>query len=286
MTLVELLVALVIASIAGAALMQAMLAQSRSSDNNEAWRVARAASRGSLNRLTADLRSAEAEGALMAAAADGRSITVRSPFALGIACLSGTVSVLPVDDSRWDAIVPAGFGGFAWRNSSDAYTYKDGATISTPGTASNCVPPSPASPIHTITAAEEGTTPGRLVNMAWGGGGTPALGTTVLLYQVIRYRFAPSSVLGGKNGLLRSVRNSGGTWSADEVVAGPFDSTSSRFRFFTNSMTPSATPPGALSTVRGLEVQLDGMSEIVPRGASGEKEFPIRTSIFFKNRRD
>ena len=56
LTLVELLVAMTVTTIVGAALIQVMLAQNRSSGNNEAWRVARAVSRGSLNRLLADLR--------------------------------------------------------------------------------------------------------------------------------------------------------------------------------------------------------------------------------------
>ena len=46
-TLVELLVAMTVTTIVGAALIQVMLAQNRSSGNNEAWRVARAVSRGS-----------------------------------------------------------------------------------------------------------------------------------------------------------------------------------------------------------------------------------------------
>lgn len=283
MTLIELLVALVIASIAGAALMQAMLAQSRSSDSNEAWRVARAASRGSLNRLVADLRGAEAEGALVSAAANGRSITVRVPFAMGITCPSRTVSLLPVDDRRWTTIVPAGLlGGFAWRNSTGAYEYYDGGTINTSGTESNCSAASPG-PIHTLTAAEGGGTAGRVIGV--NGGPVPPVGVPFMLYQRVRYQFGPSASLGGRDGLLRAVRDAGGSWGADEVVAGPFESTS-RFRFYTSGEFPADAPPGSLGTVRGLEVQLDGMSEIIPRGASSEKEFPIRTSIFFKNRRD
>src|SRR4029077_5491532 len=80
LTLVELLVALTVTTIAGAALIQVMLAQNRASGTNEAWRVARAVSRGSLNRLLADLRVAEAEGALDALTVDGKNITLRVPY--------------------------------------------------------------------------------------------------------------------------------------------------------------------------------------------------------------
>ena len=127
LTLVELLVALTVTTIAGAALIKVMLAQNRASGTNEAWRVARAVSRGSLNRLLADLSIAEAEGALDGLTVDGRDITLRVPYAIGVACnttLPLAATMLPVDDAQWSA---ARFAGFAWRdNSTSAYRYRTG----------------------------------------------------------------------------------------------------------------------------------------------------------------
>jgi hypothetical protein len=102
LTLVELLVALTVTTIAGAALIKVMLAQNRASGTNEAWRVARAVSRGSLNRLLADLSIAEAEGALDGLTVDGRDITLRVRTRSAVACnttLPLAATMLPVDDA-------------------------------------------------------------------------------------------------------------------------------------------------------------------------------------------
>ena len=94
----------------GAALIQIILAQNRSAGSNEAWRVARSVSRGSLNRLLADLRLAEPNGALDGTTVSGQDMTLRVPYAFGVACnannITGpglTVSLLPVDPTRLGA---------------------------------------------------------------------------------------------------------------------------------------------------------------------------------------
>jgi len=285
LTLVELLVALTVTSIAGAALIQVMLAQNRASSSNEAWRVARAVSRGSLNRLLADLRVAEAEGALDALTVDGKNITLRVPYAMGVACnttLPLAATMLPVDNTAWSA---ARFGGFAWRdNATSAYRYRSvsgsGATIFTPGTGAVCT----AAGIATLPASAGGGTAGRVVNLNAStlGSGSPSIGMNVLVYQQVRYQFAPSVALPTRIALWRQVLNGG----PNEELAAPFDSTA-RFRFYVvGSSVSQGSVPSPRSLTRGIEIHLDGMSETAPAGGTDPKRMALTTSIFFKNRRD
>ncbi len=284
LTLVELLVALVIATMSGAALIQAMLAQSRSAGSNEAWRVARSVSRGALNRLIADVRVAEAEGALEAASADGRTITLRVPYAMGVACTVTPpmdVSLLPVDAAVWST---ASLAGFAWRGDLGRYGYV-AAAVPGPqpalGNGANCLPDSIA------------TVPGGTVRLlAPAGGslgsfvvpGSPYPGMVVLLYQRITYRFEPSSVpeLAGRYALTREIVTTG----AKEELAAPFDSTA-RFRYIVQGAALAQNAvPSPLSSARGIEIRLDGMSETVPHGSPTQKRMQMTTAIYFKNTRD
>jgi type II secretory pathway pseudopilin PulG len=291
LTLIELLVAMVIATISGAALIQAMLAQGRAADNNEAWRVARTVSRGSLNRFLADLRAAEADGALDNLTADGRDVTIRVPYAFGIACGNSlpdlTVSILPVDNAVWAA---ARFGGFAWRGSLGRYRYR---TVSTNGASvangNQAVCDGQAPPIATLPPAAGSGTPGRVVRLnatsgmgGTSGVGTPTVGMPVILYQRVRYRFEASVAIPGRTALWREVLHGG----ANEELAAPFDSTA-HFRFFvTGSDIPQTAVPSPRSLARGLELHLDGMSETIPRGTTTEKRLPVTSAVFFKNRHD
>ncbi len=285
LTLVELLVAMTVTTIAGAALIQIMLAQNRSAGSNEAWRVARSVSRGSLNRLLADLRVAEAEGALDVSTVDGRNITLRVPYAIGVACnttLPMAATMLPVDNTQWSA---ARFAGFAWRDAStSAYRYRSvsgsSATIFTPGTGSVCT----SAGITTLPSSAGSGTAGRVVNLNASslGSGTPSVGMNVLLYQQVRYEFDSSVALPGRIALWRTVLNGG----LREELAAPFDNTA-RFRFYVvGSDVPQNSVPSPRSLTRGIEVHLDGMSEAIPAGATAPKLVQLTTSVFFKNRRD
>lgn len=291
LTLVELLVAMTVTAIVGAALIQVMLAQNRSAGSNEAWRVARSVSRGSLNRLLADFRIAEAEGVLdPAAGMSSTSITLRVPFAIGVACNTSiplTVSLLPLDNTLWSASV-AGFGGFAWRDeASGQYRYRTtSVSVTTVGPAV-CN----AAGLVTLPASAAGGTAGRVVELgasSMGNSGAysslvPAVGMNVLLLQLVRYRFAASVALPGSTALWREVLS--GTPVSEELAA-PFDSTA-RFRFYVvGSSTAQDAVPSPRSDTRGIEIHLDGMSETVPQGSVAQKRIALTTSILFKNRRD
>jgi prepilin-type N-terminal cleavage/methylation domain-containing protein len=270
-TLVELLMAMLIAGLVGGAMVKVMLADARASRDREAWRSARAVSRGSVNRLLSDLRMVEAEGAVTAASADGQTITLRVPYAMGVLCNATspvTVRLLPVDQPTWDG---ASFSGFAWRDTlSGAYVYVNAATISA-GSAATCTTNSVAA------VPSSGGAASRVVQLTGALGGTPAIGTPVLLFESVDYRFAASTLVPGRTGLWRR------TALLDEELAAPSDATS-RFSYYVgNATAPQNAVPGSLASIRGLELVLHGQGD----AAGGlAKTMTLTTAAFFKNRRD
>jgi prepilin-type N-terminal cleavage/methylation domain-containing protein len=285
LTLVELLVAMVVTGIVGAALIQIILAQNRSAGSNEAWRVARSVSRGSLNRLLADLRLVESNGALDSATVSGQDMTLRVPYAFGVACnannITGpglTVSLLPVDPTLLGAIY---FAGFAWRDVyTSAYKYRtssgNGAALLAPSSnPSICVQAG-----DTISTLPGGSVVNLTANTM--GSGTPTRGMNVFLYQRVRYWFGTSTALPGRVALWRSVMGSG----VVEELAAPFDTTA-RFRFYTvGSSVAQTAVPSPRSDARGIEIHLDGQSETTPQGSTGPKRIALTTSVWFKNHHD
>jgi prepilin-type N-terminal cleavage/methylation domain-containing protein len=272
LTLVELMVGLVVAAIVGGSLVRLIMGELRSVETQEAWRTSRAVARSGVNRLTSDLRMVEATG-LEAAATGGQDFTVRVPYAFGVACTTTgsatTVSLLPTDSAMYAA---AGFSGFAWRDATTgAYTYVTSAATLASGAASNCT----GAGITTLTG-------GRVVQL---GGTVPSAlpaGTVVFLFRRVRYEFKASTMISGRTGLWRTTLSGG----ASEELAAPFDNTA-RVRFYVlNGTAAQDAVPSPLSDVRGLELQLDGMSEITPRGATSPKKMTLKTSVFFQTRAD
>jgi hypothetical protein len=111
---------------------------------------------------------------------------------------------------------------------------------------------------------------------------TASFGTPVFLYRKIRYAFAASTSVPGTTGLFRTRMENGQT----EELSAPYDN-SAKFRFFVGaSVTAQDAPPTDLSTLRGLELNMTGLSERTPTGATQKKKAPFVTAIFFKNRLD
>lgn len=286
-TLPEIVVALTILGIIGLAMVRLIISQSGFTENQMALRNARTVSRNAMNIMLTDLRMVQDNGGLIGAATD--SITVRVPMAFGLYCGSGskTVSLLPVDS----AMTALGqYDGWAIRDSvAETYSYKDAnapmALSALPtGNATICTD-SVAGP--GILSAPYGARVGRIVDMPDSPGGTASPGWPVFVYQVVTYRFEPSSAFAGRTGLFRKIKtgNNNTNWNSDEIIA-PFD-TSAKFRFYVlNADTAQSAVPAVLNNVRGLQLVLSGSSARSTQGNANAKMAQLVTGVFFKNRRD
>jgi prepilin-type N-terminal cleavage/methylation domain-containing protein len=267
-TLVELMVAIALLSIIGAATLRMLTSQSRFVDRHEKQRSARGVVRSTMNLMLSELRMVEASGGVEHASAT--AITVRVPYALGLACgsLGGAtvVSFLPADSV---SLATATFGGYAWRDFAGRYTYVEGTATHRPAP-----DPSPCT-VAGITTLPDGS----IGEVAPGIPITAVDGTPVFLFQRVRYALASSTTLPGRLAMWRTSLATG----VSEEIAAPFDS-SARFRFFRESQdTSTALPPTALEDLRGLELVLTGASEGRRAGKTTPELARQRTAIFFAN---
>lgn len=277
-TLVELLIALVVASVMGVALLRGVVTEARMSEDRELWRNARQVARSAANVLISELRMVETGGGVEVATANGFDLTARVPYAFGVLCAtngsSTTVALLPADSVMFNA---PGFSGFAWRDgSTGAYTYvTTGTSLNTSGTASTCTTAG-----ITPLAAESPSPAGKVVVL---GGTIPAgtpVGTVIFLFRRIQYEFKASAMVPGRRGLWRVVLATG----VGEELAAPFNATA-RFRYYVaGSATAQAATPSPLSSIRGVEAQVDGRSEGTSRMAGGNaRVVPLTASVYFQN---
>jgi prepilin-type N-terminal cleavage/methylation domain-containing protein len=265
-TLIELMVAIVIVAIVGASLASLYTGQLEFQRMEDAMRDSRSSARAALNVLRSDMRMLESGGAVVSAAAE--DITIRVPYSFGIVCASSAsdtdVSLLPADTTMY---ANAGFSGWAWRDSGTGdWTYLEGGIdVSEPGTGS-C----DAEDVEVLDG-------GRVVRLDPGVNGL-AVGTPVMLFQRIRYRFASSNAVPGREGLFRTVE---ATAQESELVA-PFTNTA-RFRFYTDWDTAQDAVPADLSTIVGFEINLNTESVADSPRLDAPEPFSLVTSIFFKN---
>ena len=269
--LAELLVAMIIAAIIGVSLTQLVISQSRFVALQSGIMQARGGARAALNVMTTDLRMVSDSG-LVAAAPE--SVTVRVPYAFGVACHQShgrtVVSVLPADSAAYFAATAS---GYAWRDSTGKFEFVEPATV-TPTFWFQCRFPWTDPSITTIG------TPGwtqHVVTVRPNDTGTPP-GAVVYFYQLVRYAFAPSGQVPGRTALWRTLLTTG---QRDELVA-PFDSTTG-FRFLDSTYTASATPPADLDAVRGLRLVLLAASERPPEGRTQPMQFSLTTDVVFRN---
>jgi prepilin-type N-terminal cleavage/methylation domain-containing protein len=268
-SLAEMMVALLIAGIIGVALTRLIINQSRFVALQDGMMRARSGTRAALSVMSTELR-AISDGGLVAATPD--SVTLRVPYAFGVACqqVAGAtvVSLLPNDSALYGTAVAS---GHAWRDTTGVFHFTEPAIVS----AAACAIPAPAPGIVTLGAA--GWT-ARAVSVFKGDPATQP-GDIVYLYQTIRYAFAPSASVPGRRALWRTVLASG---TRDELVV-PFD-TSSRFQFLVgNAYALQAAPPAVLDSVRGLRIRFVGQSETPPSGRTVPLKFDLSSDILFRN---
>lgn len=263
-TLIELIVGMTIMAVLGIALTRILISDSRFVSRQEAMMGARQVSRAGMNALGAEL-SMVSDSGLVSATTD--SITVRVPYAFGMACQTAGgftyVSLAPRDSLAYAAAVAT---GVAWRTSTGAYSRVTGVTMGTTSDSTQCF----ADGIRVITGGDVVT-----ISPAT----TIPSGSVVYLYQDVTYRFFASGEFAGRVGLWR--RAAGG--SNEELVA-PFDTTAGFGFLLGPTLTVSDTVPADLEIVRGIELRLIGASEHPPQGTSAPSTFSFVTRVPFQNK--
>ena len=267
-TLMELMVALVMTGILGVTIVRLLVSTSRFYGQDAARRNARAVSRTALAMMESELRMVEVGNDIVSA--DSFNLTVKVPYALGVLCTLGgttaTVSLLPVDSLTF---ANAGFSGYEYRDSTGNYADRGAGVALGTGPAATCtaasITPLAGSKVITVSPAPPVTV---------------AIGSAILLYQQLSYRFAASTAVPGRTALWRTVASTG----VSEEIAAPFDA-SARFRFFAlDADTSQAAAPSPLSNTRGIGLVLTGASEKTPLGRSAPMTAPLTTAVYFHNR--
>lgn len=267
-TLVELMIAMAIVAIIGAAFTKLIVNQSRFYDKQVQQRAARGVSRSALNVLQADLRMIEESRGLSTASTTTLQAWV--PFGVGVVCGANTIHLMPIDSLVLEE-VKAGTAelGLSVRDMTNG-TYPNFSTTTMSPISStllctgNGVTPLPNGTMWTTSASLGG---------AWAG-------QPLMVYRRITYRLATSGlVTGGKYGLFRQV----GTGTDEELVA-PLETTSKFEYYALNSSVPGAAPAD-LRQVYGVRFNLIGMSERKTQQNAAQEKSNLITSVFFKNRK-
>lgn len=280
-TIVELLVAMIVTAVLGAALIRTMISSSRFIDRVESGREARGTARAGLNLASSELRMVSAGTGIEAATAT--SLTIRVPFRMGMACASTVGSpgvlvaaLLPADTTI--ASTSLGYNGFAALETSGEYAYVNSVANPTAGVVTTCTL-APAS-LTLVAGTSVMSMTGVTVPTA-----IPA-GTPVVLWRRVRYEIAASTALPGRQALWRRQLNNLGAVTQSDEIAAPLEA-ASRFGFYiNNSRRTSDTVPTALGDLRGIELRLTGESVRTARGASRTEQSRVLSSIFFLNRPD
>lgn len=263
----EILIGLVVVAIVGLGITKLITSQARFFATQAASRDARNVSRSSLNRITSDLRMVETTGGVVSASPT--DMTIRVPFAIGVSCSSTILSLMPTDSAQYEA----GISGYAWRN--DAGLGSMNYVESSVSVAAS------ASTICTTAGVSVLTSDGGKVVAILPALPVATVGTPVLLYRQVRYQFKASSAIPGATGLFRTPVSPSGT---EEEISSPF-AADARFRFFVgNAAVAQDNAPADLTTLRGIELNLTGMSDRAVAGDVASKKEAVVTAIFFKNR--
>lgn len=298
MTLPEVLTALVLMGIIGAAVTGVFVSQSQFHAQQETASAARNVTRGAVNMMLSDLRTLERSGAIEGASSS--AIIVHAPIAFGIICghdgaapnLATVVSRLPSDTMTFKAAVDGVYSGHMWLNRrtqqwSGRHTVSSG-TQPAPGYAPtavslclNATTPMPdgtnAPAAIRVLHVDSGGGVYRLRPRLMNGGNDAPVGATVAMLQRITYEFKASTLVPGAIGLFRT------TGAVEEEIAAPFAATA-RFRFYVNdALTAQDAVPTPLSAITGIELVLDAVSQRPGPGGTFPV-MPYSTSVFFRNR--
>lgn len=281
-SLTEVIVSVTVLGFLGVAFTRMLVAHGRFSDQQNAYRNARAVSRQSMNLLLSELRMVQDSGGIDSATADGKTIRVIVPYRFGLNCGTissrNVVSMLPIDSV---VAAQAVYKGYAWRNTAGRYTLvfpaaplgADAPVVSSSYSAQCTGSGTGQARIRAVTVA--GRT-GQVLDIRPATSAAPK-GQAVFFFQRVTYAFKPSTAFPGRLGLWR--KTDGGT--DDELIA-PFDTTS-RFKYWAATAAMSVSAPPALDSIRGLDIIFAGSSTYAPTGKSAPVKSTVVTSVFFKN---
>jgi len=130
-SLVEIITALTILAVIGAAMTKMMLSQTRNFQYDSGGRRSRTAARSAMNILITDLRMTQDNGGVTAVdATNNLSVDARVPIGFGVVCSTAGTSLImalaPVDSFQYEAMK---FGGYGVRNATTGiYSYVAGGT--------------------------------------------------------------------------------------------------------------------------------------------------------------
>jgi prepilin-type N-terminal cleavage/methylation domain-containing protein len=270
-SLVEVLIALALTGVIGAAVTSVFVTQAQFYDRQEKVGSARGVSRGAMTVMTSEMRRIERVQGVDSATST--RLVLRVPYVMGVTCgtTSGALVLrhVPTDTSVMNDNV---YSGYAWRNDAGVYQYRD---ITNSAPARNVG-------METCTAAGITDIPqGGTLRINATEESAVAAGLPAFLYMRVVYEFRESKEVPGQLALWRqTVRN-----GRDEELVAPFGP-ASRFLFYINdSTTPVAEPPvqSQLHLLTGIQIVMDGLSERPDRDGT-HRVVPLATSIFFKNR--
>jgi len=285
-TLTEVVVAMIIMGIIGAAASRLLASQSRYFDKQTNVRDARRVARSAMNLMLSDLRMVQDSIGVDSVSTDGKTIRILVPYQFGLLCkvsgLAVTASMLPID-SATEAM--SAYSGFAWRDATNSGQY----VVVTPLTPTGADKPITSSFPTDCTGTGAGQANLRTLSangrtgevLAFGSPTTVtgSIGTPVYFWEKITYSFAASSLYPGKIGLWRNVQYSA---AGNEEIMAPFD-TSARFKFYVAGEDSSRTAPPAASSIRGLDIVLTGLSSRGVSNNTSPTSAQLVTSVFFKN---
>lgn len=246
-TLVEVLIAIVVAGVLGASLMGLVLGQQRFYGHSDDAILAQQNTRAALDLMAAELRMASPTDLIVA---QTDSVSVRFDILRGVSCdtLTADQAIVFVYDSVGSANLPAGFRGTAYSGAYDStWVYADGFTPSvnsTGGTnATYCqARGAPASP----PASSFRQTSGWTGSFASG----PPRGATIRWYGRLDYWFGPSTSTSGE-----------AIWRNNQELVTPFEA-GARFQYvMDDGSVQSSVAAGQLANVRQIRVQVAALGD-------------------------
>jgi prepilin-type N-terminal cleavage/methylation domain-containing protein len=286
MTLSEVMIALVLIGIVGAMFTKMLVAQGRFFNSQYGQRSARAVSRAPMNFLLSELRMVQDLRGVDDAEADGKRVRLKVPYRFGIVCGTAggatVATMLPADSA-----VSATYAGWAWRAANGSYTEVVASDplradslrdVTGLGGEATCTDARIHKPIVNTAG---GTKTGRVLELRPQSAAAPTI-SPVYLWQYVAYEFKASSAYAGRIGLYRIQAD--GTPGAQELeLMAPFD-TSARFKFFVPDQdTSQVDVPADLTTIRGLDLVLNGAAGAPASSGSRPSVNRVTTAVFFKN---